>query len=358
MWAAPEGEVGFWNSGHRVVEEVDSDDSDPQGVSLANVSGNRRIMGDQHQLAGGRSRKGYAYQPSDGESTEEDDTDQDTEDETQIALRESEEALVQSALARIRKAQAKGRQDVRLNKEELAALERRRKRLQAEAKKKKATASGKGGDSKRRKEKEQRYAVPISHLEGASDDALPQHPSPATLAESQDRLRPPKGLFPPPNSSRSRPRSTSSSLRPQSGHDNVDYQYAQPPPNSRHASDPASRPRSYYAQQYQDDRHRSASSLSRQGLDPFQFQTEDQQRAPYPPSDEQTSEEEDNSDSSDGRGSGTHNLRNRSRGEIVEPAQEPEPDRALKGRKTRSSSTKRKPVPSSSSTSTRRRKGR
>ena len=338
MWAAPEGgEVGFWNSGHR-VEEVDSDDSDPHGVS-----GNRRIMG-------GRSRKGYAYQPSDDESTEEDDTDQDTEDETQIALRESEEALVQSALARIRKAQAKGKQDVRLNKEELAALERRRKRLQAEAKKKKA---GKGGESKRRKEKEQRYAVPISHLEGASDDALPQHPSPATLAESQDRLRPLKGLFPPPNSSRSRPRS-------RSGQDPVDYQYAQPPPASRHASDPASRPRSYYAQQYQDDRHRSASSLSRQAQapDPFQFQTEDQQRAPYPPSDEQSSEDEEHSGSSDGRASGTHNLRNRSRDEVVEPAQDPEPDRGLKGRKTRSSSTKRKPVPSSSATSTRRRKGR
>lgn len=362
MWAAPGEEEEVWNSRHRLVEELDSDDTDTQGVGLAAL-GNRRFMGSGSslQVAGGdrsRSRRGYEYQPSDGESTEEEATensDQDTEDETQIALRESEEALVQSALARIRKAQSKGRQDVKLNKEELAALERRRKRLQAEAAKKKG-ASSNGGEPKRRKEKEQRYAVPISHL---SDDALPRHPSPVTYAETQERIRPPKGLFPPPNASRSRTRSTtSSSQRPPSEHDSsspFDYKYVDAPPNTRHASDPSTRPQSYYASQYQES--------SRHAPDPFMFLT-GAPRAPYPHSTvasrssqgtvaaEHTSEED--TSSSDDRGNGVQIPKNGSssssrghRDEIVvlEASPEPEPERS-RGKKTQSSSTstRRKPV--------------
>ncbi|KAK7756809.1 hypothetical protein SLS62_001254 [Diatrype stigma] len=378
MWAAPEGEdVHFWNSRHRVVEEVDSDDTDAQGVGLA-VSGNRRFKrGEPLQLTGSggndgsRSRRGFAYHPSGGESTEEEATensDQDTEDEIQIALRESEEALAQSALARIRKAQAKGRQDVKLNKEELAALDRRRKRLQAEAAKKKKNrgTSSNGGENrrKREKEKEQRYAVPLSHFDAGpdvSDDALPRHPSPATLAESQERVRPPKGRFPPPNSSRSRPRATvSSSQIPQSEHESsspFEYKYVEhPPPNTRHISDPSTRTQSYYPPHHQEPSRHNAP-------DPFMFLTGNP-RAPYPHSTvasrssqgtvgaEHTSEEEASS-SDDHRGSGAHIPASRGGGsgreEIVvhEASPEPEHERS-KGRKS-SSSTKRKPVGGGSS---------
>ncbi len=364
MWAAPEaGEFEIWNSRHRVVEEVDSD-IDSRGVGL--VPGNRRLMGDplhstgMDMRSGGRSRRGYGHQQSD-ESTEEEATensDEDTEDETQVALRESEEALVQSALARIRKARSKGKQDVRLNREELAALERRRKRLQAEAAKKKGASSN--GEKKRRKQKEQRYAVPLAQLNAspssASDDALPRHPSPTTLRESQERARPPKGLFPPPSASRNR--STGSTQRsPSGGHGSsspFDYKYVEAPPNHRHASDPSARPRSYHASQ---------------GPDPFQFLTATN-RPPYPHGTvasrssqgavaaELTSSGE--ATSSDDRSSnGVHMPRTRSRDEavMVEASPEPEPERPKSKRTLPSSSstTKRKPV-SSNGTSSRRRK--
>lgn len=119
-------------------------------------------------MGSGRSRNKYAYQPSDdgNDSSEIDSqatTDSDTEDE---ARAEMENALVQSALTRIRKAKARGKQDVKLNKGELAALERRRKRLQSEAE---SAARKKGKSRKRQKEKEQRVAVPLSHF----DPSLP-----------------------------------------------------------------------------------------------------------------------------------------------------------------------------------------
>ncbi|RYP82223.1 hypothetical protein DL769_001717 [Monosporascus sp. CRB-8-3] len=408
MWAAPEGgEFGFWNSAGSVIEELDSDDTDTQGVGSA--KGNRRLIGDSLQSkgidlgSGGRSRRAY-HRQSDDDSTEKEsagDSEEDTEDETQIALRESEEALVQSALARIRKAQAKGKQDVRLNKEELAALERRRKRLQAEAARKKRASSSNGDDRRRRKEKEQRYAVPLSHFDTdptpqrgpppVSDDALPRHPSPATFAESQERLRPPKGFFPPPRST--------SSHRPPSGHEGsspFDYQYVNPPSNSRHASDPSTRPRSYYAESQHQEGLRSSSSSSRRALDPFKFQTEGPPApAPYPsgsadvlqsfagPPDvaygsashlissaakssrgtmsaEQTSEEEEKS-TGDDVGSGVHIPANRSLDEAVvvdaSPAVEPEGSRAKKS-SSKPDPVKRRPVSGGGTSSSRRRKGK
>ncbi|RAL62547.1 hypothetical protein DID88_005112 [Monilinia fructigena] len=63
----------------------------------------------------------------------------------QVAVRGgSEEAVVQGALARIRRAQEKGRRDVKLTQEELDALERRRIRMQAAAAAAAAKASKKG----------------------------------------------------------------------------------------------------------------------------------------------------------------------------------------------------------------------
>ncbi|RYP63932.1 hypothetical protein DL771_009044 [Monosporascus sp. 5C6A] len=407
MWAAPEGgEVDFWNSTRRVVEELDSDDTDTQGVGLAR--GNRRLIGDSLQSkgidlgSGGRSRRGYSQHQSDDDSTENESaggSEEDTEDETQIALRESEEALVQSALARIRKAQAKGKQDVRLNKEELAALERRRKRLEAEAARKKRASTSNGDERRRRKEKEQRYAVPLSHFDTdptpqhgpppVSDDSLPRHPSPGTFAESQERLRPPKGLFPPPRST--------SSHRPPSGHEGsspFDYQYVKPPSNSRHASDPSARPRSYYAESQHQEGLRSSSSSSRRALNPFQFQTEGSlASAPYPSgsadvlqsfagprgaayesashpsaarssqgtmSADQTSEEGEHL-TSDDVGRRAHISANRSRDEdvVVEasPAAEPETSRAKKS-SSKLDPVKRRPVSGGGTSSSRRRKGK
>ncbi|KAK7741372.1 Prenylated Rab acceptor 1 [Diaporthe eres] len=145
-----------------------------------------------------RSRR-RAYEQSDEDDDDTSDSDQDSEleagSETQLALQEKENALVETALRRIRRAQAKGKQEVKLNKKELAALEQRRKRMQAES----------GGSKK--KKREQRYAVPLSQLGPISqkenralvapDDTLPPHPSPGTFERTQEgRLQPPLTLEP------------------------------------------------------------------------------------------------------------------------------------------------------------------
>ncbi|KAI1451448.1 PRA1 family protein-domain-containing protein [Annulohypoxylon moriforme] len=268
-----EEEDDIWGTGRRVVEELlDGEGTDTQGAE----NGGGRFASDPLRFTGvdlggsGQARNGYAYQNSDeededddGNSTEEgtqatSEEEEDTDDENQAARRELEEALVQSALSRIRKAQSKGRQDVKLNKQELAALDRRRKRLQAEAE-----AAKRGGSRKQRKEKEQRYAVPLSSFDAPSRGPSGSNESLARKALPSTEQGPPMGRFHPPNASRSRPRSgtssTSSTQRPQSrirDSPPFDYQYVNAPPNQRHASDPSGRPQS------------SASTQN-----PFQYQT-------------------------------------------------------------------------------------
>ncbi|KAI1399616.1 hypothetical protein F4819DRAFT_408305 [Hypoxylon fuscum] len=182
-------------------------------------------------------------------------------------------------LTRIRKAQTKGKQDVKLNKAELAALERRRKRLQAEAESKKRN----GSDGRRRKEKDQRYAVPLSHFDSGpsvSDEALARRALPSALEQSEQLPGPPMGRFPPPSAARARPRSgtssTSSTYRPQSRAQDsppFDYQYVHTPPNQRHASDPSARPGSRLSLPHEDEWRPPSSSSSRGSRDPFQYQT-------------------------------------------------------------------------------------
>ncbi|KAI1134986.1 hypothetical protein F5Y05DRAFT_187837 [Hypoxylon sp. FL0543] len=347
-------EYDIWNTGRRVEEVGSDEDTDTHGGDLATTNGSRRFASDPLRFTGidlgtgAQSRNGYAYQNSDeedegGDSTEEEEEEEeganseeeeDSDDENSAIRRELEEALVQSALSRIRRAQAKGKQDVKLNKEELAALDRRRKRLQAEAE---AAKRRNGGDRKKRKEKEQRYAVPLSHLDpssvalrggpSGSNESLARKALPST---SDQQLAPPMGRFHPPNASRSRPRSgtssTNSTHRPRStvrDSPPFDYQYVHAPPNQRHVSDPSARP---------------TSSSSRETRDPFLYQTAGP-RAPYadgaaaasdsviprkavPAAARSSSrrpgprEEEDETTSDDGA-TDARMTRNRSRGEIV-----------------------------------------
>lgn len=211
---------------------MDSDDADIQANRLALTVGTRRYASDELRftgidMGGGRSRNKYAYQHSDDDDSSENDTQRTTESDTEDDARtEMENALVQSALARIRKAKAKGKQDVKLNKGELAALERRRKRQQAGAE----AAAKKKGKDKRKKGKDERFAVPLSQL-----DSTPRPHS------SASRHSPPQ-------------RQGSSSP--------FDYQYVSP---RRHASDTG--------------KPSSSNNLPRdedwnaQSTDPFQYQT-------------------------------------------------------------------------------------
>ncbi|KAJ9142172.1 hypothetical protein NKR23_g7406 [Pleurostoma richardsiae] len=256
-----------------------------------------------------RSRRAYTYEPS--EDDDEDSSDHSDSEgssgQAQILMKEKEEALIESALRRIKRAQAKGKKEVKLNKEELAALERRRKRMQEESRG--STSSG----SERRKRKEQRFAVPISQLEPTSrkrrgvapspEDVLPRHASAEALNRPRDQpVYPPMGYFPPPSATRTRPRSvTSSSQRPPSRDPNLGqgsspfrYSYAQPDSQSslRHVSDTAARPRSSrgplpYEEAWVPNHNLTVPpppvTGSRQSLpvDPFQYMTGDS-RAPYP----------------------------------------------------------------------------
>ncbi|EKD17252.1 uncharacterized protein L3040_008897 [Drepanopeziza brunnea f. sp. 'multigermtubi'] len=160
-----EAEQVFWDESR--VEELDSDDTDTQGVGLKN-SGGKRFYSDPLHFTGGdmasasRARRSYAFGDSE-DSSESEDSEVAGTDAVQIALRDKEEALVQSALARIRRAQEKGKREVKLNQDELDALENRRKRMQAAATAKAQKGSGSsGGSDKEKRRRGDRISVPLA----------------------------------------------------------------------------------------------------------------------------------------------------------------------------------------------------
>ncbi|KAL6908440.1 PRA1 family domain-containing protein [Trichoderma evansii] len=237
-------------SGEARVEELASDDDNEDGEGLGNretgvVRRNQR-----------RYDSGDEEDSSSGDSYDEDysDDQQDEEDEW-------EAALVEKALYRINKAQAKGRTDVRLSKEEIKALERRQRRIEAEERRK----------SRRRQE---RVAIPLSQfgsmtrLGGSDSGSNPVSRQPSG-SEAHDETSPQMGYFPPPSGSRPRPKSTISTSRPTSFHeessrDPFKYQTAGP----RSANSAPKRHGSGQSDLSSMSRHgrpESASEWSRQG---------------------------------------------------------------------------------------------
>ncbi|KAL8706451.1 MAG: hypothetical protein Q9201_000506 [Fulgogasparrea decipioides] len=132
----------------RYFEELDSDDDDGQGVTL-----DRSYFGDESSFPGAdlplytRSRRMHDYE-DDSLSSEEAEAVQDRSAGTmQLALRNKEDLLVEQALERIRRAQMLGKQNVRLTKPELGALER--KRQQDEAKRARVGSGSKQAERRR-----------------------------------------------------------------------------------------------------------------------------------------------------------------------------------------------------------------
>lgn len=268
------------------MEELDSeDDFDSQGVGLASNALGRRFVSDPLRFTGvdlgdrdgnTRSRRAYAYQDEDDDETSEDDSEQDSEGEGGVRLPlvdPEEEALADAAMARIRRAQAKGRKDVKLSKEELAAYQRRLQRMEEE--------------EQRRQRREQRVAIPLSQLDPGSrqkrlsvDNESP--PRPPSEAEERHANTPPMGYFPPP-SSRHRQRSgTTTSSRPpsrapidreqSSSPFNYTYVRAEPPATLRNPSDPA--PARSLSQSLADARNGGPpASVAAPSQDPFQYIT-------------------------------------------------------------------------------------
>ena len=241
------------------------DDDDDEGYSTTGSG-----SGDE----GGR-RASY-----DDEVDDDDSTVYDGGGTSLVTLRQREEDLVQSALRRIARAQAKGKADVKLSKDELAALERRRQRMQEEEererqKKRDRRQRGSGSGSERKKSKEQRLAVPLTQLQPMSrkkqtsrhpprKDSMPRHVSASNVPDSRDRqVYPPMGYFPPPSASRARARSSAGPAL----EDNVPYEYLPPPPPL-----PAGAGRSRSSRGSPRD-DATMLSTSRSNIDPFQFQT-------------------------------------------------------------------------------------
>ncbi|KAF5662809.1 prenylated rab acceptor 1 [Fusarium heterosporum] len=207
----------------------------------------------------GNKERGLVRHGDYQDSEDEDDDSESSEDEefeqylAELAVRDREEALVQSAMYRIERAKAKGRTDVDLNDEEIAAMERRRKRDEAARKKK----------SSSKKRKDSRVAVPLTQLDPSSRKkktsisslGARQSSSNSNLAEDQ-----PPSRFP-PSATTGRPRSgTPSSQQPQSR--------VRAPSTSRQPSDSSVVVR----------RGRNSSQAPN---DPFQFQLQGSQ-APSP----------------------------------------------------------------------------
>lgn len=250
------------------MEELNSDGEDVRGVG---VSSGRRFASDSLRFTGvdmGNKERGLVRKGDYQDSEDEDDDSDSSEDEefeqylADLAVHDREEALVQSAMYRIERAKAKGRTDVDLNDEEIAALERRRKRDEAAKKKKSGT--------KKRKDSS-RVAVPLTQLDPSSrkkktpsvssQSRARQSSSTSNLTEDQDRSsRTATGYFP-PSTTAGRPRpGTTLAQRPQSR--------VRAPSTSRQPSDSSVVVR----------RGRNSSQAP---LDPFQFQMQGSQ-APSP----------------------------------------------------------------------------
>ena len=163
------------------MEEVGTeDDSDMQGFGPGRRYG---------EGGGARPRRNFAFR-EDGDESDESGQDSDGEGVRIPVLDPREEALADAAEARIARAHAKGRTDVKLNKDELAAYQRRLERRSS-------------GQNK--KPSRDRVAIPISHL----SEPAPAQPNRLALEAPPQTSSPELPL----SSSRSIHRSGSSSSR-------------------------------------------------------------------------------------------------------------------------------------------------
>jgi hypothetical protein len=293
------------------VEELDSDDTDTQGVGLAFE--NKRFASDSLRFTGAdlasssRARRSYDY---DTEESSEDSEEFEVEgvNALQVALRDKEEALVQSALARIRRAQEKGKREVKLNQDELDALERRRKRMQSAATSKTIEGSGSSGSGSERRRRSDRNLISVPITAAAAEpsgrkrgksrrsEEVSAHPAaainpPGMLISGPDGLTyAPLGYYPPQaGSSRNtppRPRSaTPQQLRagppPQYAHQGSNRHFSE---GTRPASSSSTSSRRFLPDEegWVPNSRRSSGSSQSHGVDPFDYQVSSEQPPPIP----------------------------------------------------------------------------
>jgi hypothetical protein len=298
----------LWEAQARVEELVSDDDTDTQGVGL-NFD-KKRFASDPLQFTGidltpaSRARKPYNYNDSDSSEDSESGIEVEGTNALQVALRDKEEALVRSALARIRRAQEKGKREVKLNQDELDALEKRRKRMQAAAtatNERKGSASSGGSESERRRRSD-RHLVTIPIAEPTSrkraksvrhEEAAPHPPAAANppgmlVAGTDGLIYAPLGHYTQAGSSRNSP------TRPRSA---TSQQLRGPPPQmayqqsfNRHFSEgyrPVSSSSTSSRRPLPDEDNwipsrRSSGSSQSHGVDPFEYQISSDTPPPIP----------------------------------------------------------------------------
>lgn len=261
-------------------EEDDETEDGAQGVGLISRRSNRRVEGDALRYSGAGKgdrgdgtavrRGGYAYYSEENSDDDDSSEEDDLADAGLAAMSpaERDEVLVQSAFRHIQRAQEKGRADVQLTKDELAALDRRRKRMEEEAARKAA----------RRKARAQRITIPLSQLEPPTRKK--KVPSAEDVDEADHVGYPPMGYFPPP---KSRPPSGNAGSQPTNANDSrgsspFTYSYvnsSQPPTRqSSNARTRAARARAQVEESESEESSEDSSSPVHVpgALDPFKYQ--------------------------------------------------------------------------------------
>ena len=136
------------------VEELDSDDDeDGVRIDLDSRPQPRRHASDELRFTGADPRQGRARDYDHDDTTESSENDERSlapANLMQVALRDKEEMLVQQALARIRRAQEKGKPNVKLTQPQLDALERK-ERSSAPAPVKSRKSSSRAGSERSRR---------------------------------------------------------------------------------------------------------------------------------------------------------------------------------------------------------------
>lgn len=294
------------------VEELDSDDTDAQGVGLG--SDNKRFTSDSLRFIGvdlgstSGARKSYAFHDSEESSEDSAESEFEGTDSLQVAMRDKEEALVQSALARIRRAQEKGKTEVKLNKAEVDALEKRRKRMQAAATTKQRNGSGSSGGSEteRRRRSDRNITVPIASQPNsrpssrrgekrkskrAEEPSMGANPPVMLVAGPDGVAYAPSGSYTPPLAgSRNSPTRPRASTTQQSRGPAPYFTYQQP--STRHFSDgtrPTSSSSTSSRRPLPDDENwepstsrRSSASFQNYTLNPFDYQISSDAPPPIP----------------------------------------------------------------------------
>jgi hypothetical protein len=193
----------------------------------------------------------------------------------QLSVAAREDALYESAMARIRRAQERGKQDVKLTKDELAAMERRRKRE----------------DQERRRRRPQRVAIPLSQLTSSfgSRKSSVQGDSPPRRSSSDVSEGPKQGYFP-PSSSRSRLTAGPGSRTPSRAAADRDldespfeYSYVNPDTvvSARYAQTAPGRPHTKVTTRADTASPASRSGSTNSPVDPFQFITASARPSPH-----------------------------------------------------------------------------